>query len=76
MVYLSLPHLYLEWFKIKWTKHPLSSINAKELFIQAIKSIQGEKSAVKYFVLLTQIYLCHSQDDQMIIFTCCLLMYL
>ena len=22
--YISFPHLYLEWFKIKWPKHPLS----------------------------------------------------
>ena len=35
-VYLSLPHLYLGWFKRKWPKHPLSSINKKELFIQSI----------------------------------------
>ena len=27
IVYLSLPHLYLDWYKIKWPKHPLASIN-------------------------------------------------
>ena len=42
-VYLSLPHLFLEWFKIKWPKHPWASINPKELFIQDIKSIKGTK---------------------------------
>ena len=27
--YLSLPHLYLEWLKIKLTKHPLVSISTR-----------------------------------------------
>ena len=27
IVYLILPHLYLDWYKIKWPKHPLASIN-------------------------------------------------
>ena len=40
--YLSLPHLYLKWFKIKWPKHPLASINKNELCIQEIKSILGK----------------------------------
>ena len=29
MVYLSLPNLYLEWFKIKWPKHTLWSGNTR-----------------------------------------------
>ena len=41
--YLSLPHIYLEWFKIKCLKNPFASINSIELCMQAIKSIQGEK---------------------------------
>ena len=47
IVYLSLPYLYLDWYKIKFLKHPLVSINQKELCIQAIKSIQVTKPAVK-----------------------------
>ena len=39
--YLSLPYLYLDWYKIKWSKHPLDSSNQKKIFIQAIKSIHG-----------------------------------
>ena len=56
MLYLSLPHLYLEWFKIKWSKHPLASRNKNEIWIQAIKSIQGTKPSVKlWFDLLKEI---------------------
>ena len=47
--YLSLPHTYLEWFKIKRPKHPLASRNSKELWIQAIKIIQGKKPAGEFF---------------------------
>ena len=42
-VYLSLPYLYLDWYKIKWIKHPLSSRNQKELCTQTIKPIQRKK---------------------------------
>ena len=45
IVYLSLPHLYMEWFQIKWTKHPLASINKNDLCIHAIQSTQGTKPA-------------------------------
>ena len=38
-VYLILTYIHLDWYKIKWPKHPLASINQKELCIQAIKSI-------------------------------------
>ena len=41
-VYLSLPHIYLEWFKIKCPNHLLASINQKDLYIQAIKLTQGK----------------------------------
>ena len=33
----------MDWYKRKWPKHPLASINQKELCIHAIKSIQGTK---------------------------------
>ena len=36
-IYLSLPYLYLDWYKINFPKHPLASRNQKELCIQAIK---------------------------------------
>ena len=47
-VYLSLSSLYLEWLKIKRPKHPLHEINQKDILIQAIKSILGKKTAVKF----------------------------
>ena len=46
--YLTLPHIYLEYFKIKSPKHPLSTINQKELCIQEMKSIQGTKPTGKF----------------------------
>ena len=34
IVYLSLPYIYLYWYKRNFPKHPLASINQKELCIQ------------------------------------------
>ena len=34
IVYLSLPCIHLEWFKIKWPKYPLVKNNPKEPCIQ------------------------------------------
>ena len=48
-VYLILSHLYLEWFKIKWTKHPLSSGNQKDICIKPIKQTKVKKPAVKFW---------------------------
>ena len=48
-VYISLPHIYLEWFKIKFPKHPLASINQKGICIQEIKSIKGTKPSGKFW---------------------------
>ena len=42
-IYLSLPHLYLEWFKRKWPKHALASLNKNEIFIKDIQWIKGAK---------------------------------
>ena len=36
-VYISLPYIYLDWYKIKYPKHTLASSKQKELCIQAIK---------------------------------------
>ena len=47
-VYLSLLYLYLDWYKRKWPKHPLASINKIILFIQKTKSIQDTKPAGKF----------------------------
>ena len=46
-VYLSLPDIYLDWYKRKPPKHPLASINQKWLCTQAIKLTQGTKPAGK-----------------------------
>ena len=48
--YLSLPNIYLEWFKIKFPKNPTSEINPIELCIHDIKSIQG-KIQLESFVM-------------------------
>ena len=40
MVYLCVPHIYMEWFKRKCPKHSLSSRNPRDPNIQAIKPIQ------------------------------------
>ena len=45
ILYLDVPHLYLEWFKIKWPKFPLASINPRFICIQSVKSIQRTKPA-------------------------------
>ena len=39
IVYLSLPSIYLDWYKRICPKHLLAPINHKELRIQEIKSI-------------------------------------
>ena len=58
IVYLILLYLYLEWYTIKCPEYPLSLINHKELCIQAIKSIQGKKPAVKFwYELLKSIFI-------------------
>ena len=42
-------YIYLEWYKCKCTKHPLSSRDQRELRIQEIKPIQGTKPAGKFW---------------------------
>ena len=49
IVYLSLPYIYLDWYKIKRPKHPLALINQMELCIQSIKLIQGTQPAGKFW---------------------------
>jgi len=44
-VYLSLPPLYLEWFRQQWPDYNLPSLNIKELVMQCLKCIQGTKDA-------------------------------
>ena len=57
-VYLSLPYLYLDWYKRKCTKHSLASINQKESRIHTIKSIQGKKPSGKlWYDLLKSIFI-------------------
>ena len=58
-VYVSLPSLYLEWFKARFPNHPLSlkSINAKELVMQTLRNLQGTKDAgFEWYRLLAQIF--------------------
>jgi hypothetical protein len=44
-IYLSLPPYYLEWFQNQWPDYLLPSLNAKDLVIPCLKSIQGTKDA-------------------------------
>jgi hypothetical protein len=44
-VYLSLPPLYLDWFRMQWPDYHLPSLNIKDLVIQCLKCIQGTKDA-------------------------------
>ena len=58
IVYLILAYLYLDWYKIKWSKHPLESSNQKKIFIQAIKSIHGTEPDGKFWYdLLKSIFI-------------------
>jgi hypothetical protein len=44
-VYISLPPLYLDWFRQQWPDYNLPSLNAKDLVIQCLKCIQGTRDA-------------------------------
>jgi len=44
-VYISLPPLYLDWFRQHWPDYDLPSLNIKELVIQCLKTIQGTRDA-------------------------------
>ena len=70
--YLSLPHLYLECFKIKSPTHPLAPINQKEICIQAIKYIQGTRSTGKLWYdllkyLLITVKMIRSSSDHTVL---------
>ena len=44
-VYLSLPPLYLAWFRQQWPDYDLPSITTKDLVLQCLKCIQGTRDA-------------------------------
>jgi len=44
-VFLSLPPLYLDWFRQQWPDFNLPSLNVKDLVIQCLKCIQGTRDA-------------------------------
>jgi hypothetical protein len=44
-VYLSLPPLYLDWFRQQWPDYQLPTLNVKDLVIQCFKCIQGTRDA-------------------------------
>jgi hypothetical protein len=53
-VYMSLPPLYLEWFKHQWPDFTLPSMNPKELVLQCLKTIQGTRDAGRrWYILLS-----------------------
>lgn len=43
--YLSIPEIYMEWFRSRWPTHPLAKCRAKEVCLQSLRGIQGEKDA-------------------------------
>lgn len=51
-VYMSLPPLYLEWFKHQWPDYSLPSLNLKELVLQCLKTIQGTHDAGRHWYIL------------------------
>jgi hypothetical protein len=44
-VFISLPPLYLDWFRQQWPDYKLPSFSAKELVLQCLKCIQGTRDA-------------------------------
>ena len=53
-VYISLPPLFLEWFKHQWPDFPLPSQNPKDLILQCLKTIQGTQDAGRrWYILLS-----------------------
>jgi hypothetical protein len=38
-VFISLPPLYLEWFRSQWPDYTLPSLNPKELVLQCLKTL-------------------------------------
>ena len=55
--HISLPPLYLAWFKSKWPRHPISRVDPKTLVMQTLRCIQGTKDAGrKWYLLLLSIF--------------------
>ena len=55
---MTLPTLYLDWFRARFPNHPISKCkNAKELIMQSLRNIQGTKDAgYKWYQLLAMIF--------------------
>ena len=60
-VYITLPTMYLEWFRARFPNHPLAKCkNSKELVIQSLRNIQGTKDAgFEWYQLLAKIFTEH-----------------
>ena len=57
-IYITLPTMYLEWFRARFPDHPISKCrNSKELIMQSLRNIQGTKDAgYEWFQLLAKIF--------------------
>ena len=57
-VYVSLPTMYLEWFKARFPNHPLAKCkNSNEFVMQLLRNIQGKKGAgFEWYQLLAKIF--------------------
>jgi hypothetical protein len=68
-IHLSLPPYYLEWFQSQWPDYLLPSLNAKDLVIPCLKSVQGTKDAGRrwYSLLSSHLVLPASPSTKQII---------
>jgi len=75
-VFISLPPLYLEWFRSQWPDYTLPSLNPKELVLQCLKTLQGTRNAgCHWYILLSGCLfelcmVCSSTDHGIFIWTC------
>ena len=55
--YIHIPPLYMEWFKQKWSGHPILKYHQKDLCIQSLRGLQGTKHAgYEWYQLLSAIF--------------------
>ena len=57
-VYITLPTMYLDWFRSSFPNHPLAKYkHSKEFVIQSLRNIQGTKYAgFEWYQLLAKIF--------------------
>ena len=43
--FISLPPLYLQWFRQRWPKHPITKLKPSDLCMQTLRGLQETKDA-------------------------------